>query len=189
MAWWKKALGIGMAVGGVMSANPALVAGGASMVAGDLAADAQKKAEKQQLEASDKALKLQQDTHAQTQASLQPYSATGGAAVQTLGHMLGLTPTATPATGTASGMAAAPPLDPAAAATTRTDTGRAAQPRGSGLTAPVEQTRSGYAGTTMQDFAGGVVPLRAPDGEVQLVPRAQVPHYVQLGATELGGVA
>lgn len=188
MAWWKKALGIGMAVGGALSANPALVAGGVSMVAGDLAADAQKKAEKQQLEASDKALKLQQDTHAQTQASLQPYSGTGGAAIQTLGHMLGLTPTAA-AAGSAPGMAAAPPLDPAAAATTRADTGRAAQPRGGGLTAPTEQTRSGYAGTTMQDFAGGVVPLRAPDGEVQLVPRAQVPHYVQLGATELGGVA
>lgn len=192
MAWWKKALGIGMVVGGAMSGNPALVAGGAGVFSSSMAEDAQKKAEQQQLEASDKALKLQQDTQANTQASLQPYSATGGAAVQTLGHMLGLTPSGGSAGAAPPGATPAPggPLDPAASMA-RTDTGRLALPRGEGtLASATEQTRSGYGGASIGDMAtGGAVQMRAPTGDVEWIRADLVPQFEQAGATVIGGVA
>jgi len=193
MGFWKKALGVGMAAAGVMSGNPALVAGGATIVANDVAAEGEKKAAKQKEDAAKRALAVQQQVHQQTQASFQPYTATGGAAMGTLGNMLGLSPAAN--TNTAGGSTFAQ-TSPTSLADGQVDgleapvrTGRMGMPRDEAPRSQArEQTASSYA--SIGDMAGGdVVQLRAPTGEVALVPRAQAPFYLERGAREVGGVA
>jgi hypothetical protein len=169
-----------MAAAGVMTANPALVAGGASVVAGDIAAEGAKKAAKQQEDAA-LAAKTTQEAAAKTSAAaFQPFQATGQAAYSTLGSMLGLAPAAQ-AGGSPSSLSSTTGMASDAGTrmgVPRTDDGpqqRAAR-----------QSQSSYA-PTLGDMAGGnVVQLRAPTGEVAMVPKAKAPFYAARGAQIIG---
>lgn len=173
-----------MAAAGVMTANPALVAGGASVVAGDIAAEGAKKAAKQQEDAA-LAAKTTQEAAAKTSAAaFQPFQATGQAAYSTLGSMLGLAPAA---------QAGGSPSSLSSTTGMASDAGtRMGVPRDAGdepQQRAARQSQSSYAPTLGDMASGDVVQLRAPTGEVAMVPRAQAPFYVERGAVELGGVA
>lgn len=180
-------------VGGVVAApytggaSLGLVQAGANVVANDEKAEGAKKAAAEQEKATQAAIKTQQDAARTSQQAFQPYTQTGSAAIGTLGSMLGLQ------TGPMASGATGPPvtmqLTPEAAAET-TGTGRMALPREDTPQArATQQTRSSYGGASLGDMAGGMVQMRAPTGEVRLVPKAQAPFYAERGALELGGVA
>lgn len=198
MGLWTKVAGIGLGVAGVVTANPALIAAGGSIVASDLAADGSKKAQATQEKASDEAMgvntKAYDDTRAiqsqvynQTRADLNPYMTVGSGAMGTLGSMVGLPPSSAPAamnsaaSGTSLGGMYTPPVSPGMPAA---KDGAGASPQ----TRAVLSTQSAYSGQKNEGTlarAGGLVRLKAPDGSTRMVPQAKVPMYLEAGAVEV----
>lgn len=184
MSLWGKLAGIGLGVAGVVTGNPALIAAGGSVLAGDVAATASKDAARTQAAAADRAMGVQRQVYDDARATLSPYTALGASAAGSLGSLLGL-----PAGG--GGMVTAPAG--AAAATAPALAGTAGAP-GPGMVGAVEGKRdpmnaSGYGGGRGGSIASlsGVQMLEAPDGTVKAVPRDRAAFYLRRGARPVGG--
>lgn len=191
MGFWKKALGIGMAAAGVMTANPMLVSAGASVVAGDIAAEGAKKAAKEQQAAADKAIATQQAAAKKTEQAYQPYTNMGQGASMALGSFMGL-PSATGGGGGGSGGGLGVGLG-GLPANAQVDAG--VRPAGEGIGRAVprdasaapdavaaRQTASSYAPSSLGGATTDMVKMRAPTGEVAWIPPTQVPAFEQRGA-------
>lgn len=213
MGMWAKIAGIGLAAAGVMSTNPYLVAAGVGMVQNDIKNEGVKKAEKQQLAASNRALAVQQDQfnkvadtqaqlHNQVQQNYSPYMQGGSQAFSTLNTLMGLP--ATPVTGAFTPMAPmtattntagmqTPISDMVESSETRAGVSPNASRQRGGT--PQEQARltteSGYGATPRLGMVrgGGLVRMKAPDGSTKMVPAEQVGFFEQRGASVLSEMA
>lgn len=197
---WKSYLGTGLGIAATFIPVVGPLVGPAIAAAGIAADqnDAAKKAAEQQTSAGDKSIALQREMYEQSRADLAPYRNTGGAAMGTLGSLMGL-----PTGGSGADAAADPSAPPVGANPNRRpfsgDPVGHAQPRTEplpGKQARLADARRVQAGASQQassSFApradgargqgGGLVRMQAPDGRVVLVPSAKVQE-----ATSQGGV-
>jgi hypothetical protein len=175
-----------MAAAGAVTGNPMLIAGGASIFTGDMAADASKKAAQTQSDAADKAMDfnkqvyqdtsvLQRDLYNQSRADLAPYMSLGSGVMGNLGNMVGVTPSAAAPFVSSSQTGVMPP-----AADPRTAVPR---PGESPQAQAAMATQSGYSkGGTISGLAGQTVLLQAPDGAVRAVPAGLAAQFEAKGA-------
>lgn len=168
---------------------PAAISTGAAIYQSKQANDAIDKAQQAQQAGTDAARAEQQrvtgvasDIYQQQRADLAPYREGGAQAYSTLGGLMGFAPTA--GTGTAGSTASAAPA-PAAPTDVMArpplvslDAG---QPRG-GTLADIQQG----AITQRQSSYGPQARVRAPNGQVYLVPRERVQEAVANGGQEVG---
>src|SRR5262245_18591192 len=153
-----------------------LIIGGASKVIGSvIQGRAAGKAAEQQQQAAREAMTVAGQQAAQARADLQPLRAAGTTGLTSLTSLLGL-----PAYSTALPPAGGGPrpVPPGAARTPSPDaqyTGYYAVPRG---------TLPNPGGTPLYP-AGGMVMLRAPNGQTKAVPPHQVDFYLSRGATRM----
>jgi hypothetical protein len=196
MGFWKTVGGIALAAGGIAAAGAtggaslSLVGVGASMVGNSVKEDAAKKAAKQAIAAGDKAIATQQAAAQQAGQAYSPYTQQGQQAVNTIGSLMGFAPSSGTAPPGSSGIGAMPTgMQQAVGArpVAEMPTGGTSQavPRGpEPLEAAARQTQSTYQ--PMASLGGAsTVRMRAPDGEVAMIPMTQVNHYRQLGAEVL----
>lgn len=179
-----------------MTANPMLVGTGASIVAGDIAAEGAKDAAEEQKKAADKAIATQKVAADKAEQAFTPYQQTGHAALGQLGQFMGF-----PSTGTAAGTAGGISLG-ALPANAQADVGlrpgmetpgkaiarNPAAGAGTPQAQAAMQSQSGYqpTGQSVGMFAGGqLVQMKAPTGETSWVPKTQAPFYAQRGAIEV----
>lgn len=200
MSFWGKLAGIGMMGAGFVTGNPALIGAGATVMTGDMAADASKNAAKTQSQAADKAMALntrmyddtsqrQAAVYADNRAAFVPFVNLGTSAAGSLGSLLNLPP--------GSAMSATPPagaMPAGGAGQYLTDAMGRPTPilQGGGRLLPDPQsvasqaTQSGYAGSLGTLDGEDLV---APDGTHKRVPREQVAYYVSRGARRASEVA
>jgi hypothetical protein len=143
----------------------AIIMGATSTAGAVIASKAAGKASKVQKEAEDQALALQQTQYQDAQARYAPYTQMGEQALPTLRSLAGNVQA--PLYGTnlkdLSIYGAPPPM---------ASGGPRMPPAGPGGPMPT---------------GGGMVQLKAPNGTVKAVAADLVPHYLQLGATVVGG--
>ena len=147
-------------------AIPSLISAGTSIVGGVMGSKASKKAAQQQVQSADRGLELLGGIHQQQQQQQSPYMQLGQGALSNLGMMVGRPMTA-------------PAVNPAPSPTSQMPWQQQPQQVS---TLPMSSLMSwlGMAGAQ----GGGMVRMRAPDGSTQMVPKAQVAHYQQLGARQ-----
>lgn len=199
MGFWKKFAGYAMIAGGVGAAaftggaSLALVGAGAKVLGEDAKAEGAEKAAEQQQTATEKAIATQQTAAKAAQQSYQPYTQMGNTALSSLGQYMGF-----PAASGGAGAAGAPGVSVGAmpagmqqATGVRPDTTESAPaqaprygvPRDGAATPQTQaaqQSQSSYNLSGLQN--GGLVQMRAPTGDVQMVPPEQVAYYEQRGA-------
>lgn len=205
MGLWTKLAGIAVGGAGVVTANPALVLAGASIIGADVASEGAKKAGEQQAAGAEKAKTEldarydqtradQKATYDQSVQGFAPYQALGQGALPNLGAMVGLSPaqfapsSAAPPQGQTLGQLGAPaPGATPAGQGVGVVAGAAPQQRAAMQTASSYQPPETKAGRSLGQMGSGLVLVKSPDGaEQRYLTRREADRAVAAGGMEVG---
>lgn len=186
---------------GFVTGNPMLIAAGGSILTGDMASEASKKAAQTQSDAADKAMalntRLYDDTNARqaavyadNRAAFVPFVNLGTNAAGSLGNLLNL-PSGGPMSTTPPAGAMPTPIGSGSGQAYLVDAQGRPTPImvGGGRLLDAQQSAASQASQSGYGGLGGDEELIAPDGTRKRVPRDQVAFYTSRGARRASEVA
>lgn len=179
MGFWKTLGGGLLALGGVATGQPSLIAAGGNMIANSLSGDSVKKANEQQQAATDQAQGKLDTVYGQTRSDISPYIQTGQSAINSLGQMVGLPGVQT---AQASGEIAGANNKGTIAANTLADLMGGHQPSADAQVVGTAVARNPQA--AQSQTGSSYVTVQAPNGgPTKQVPADQASYWQSKGAT------